>query len=318
MSVILSEISQEYKQYYKENKVILSFSEYLELVRNEPIKFCRSSPEYLLDCFEFYGVQEKEDGPRRFKIFDLDNSDTQGIIGGEKYQNEIFQLLKNFKRNKSANKMIVLHGPNGSAKSSSINAIAHGLQNYSLHPEGAIYKFNWVFPADKNLTAGMSGQNSKIGFGSYNAEMGQVKDSYAYLGESEISAKISSNFKENPLFLIPLNIRHKFFDAENPIPQHMMLDGLSKRNQTIFEQLLHVYSGDLSKVFKHVQVERFYFSKKYRNGIAIVEPQMPVDANERQLTMDRGINNLPAILQNYSFFEAGGHLVDANLSLIHI
>ena len=62
------------------------------------------------------------------------------------------------------------------------------------------------------------------------------------------------------------------------------------------------------KVLSHVQIERFYFSKQYRVGIGTVEPQLAVDAQEQQLTMDKSISNLPPILHNISFFESRGSL----------
>ena len=86
------------------------------------------------------------------------------------------------------------------------------------------------------------------------------------------------------------------------IPNHMKLAGLSKRNQSIFEALLNAYDGSIRKVLSHVQIERFYFSKQYRVGIGTVEPQLAVDAQEQQLTMDKSISNLPPILHNISFF----------------
>jgi serine protein kinase len=103
-------------------------------------------------------------------------------------------------------------------------------------------------------------------------------------------------------------------DVELPI--HTSLPGLSKRNQLIFENLLSAYDGDIAKVLSHVQVERFYYSKQYRVGVGTVEPQMSIDAVERQLTMDRNIGNLPPVLHNISFHEASGPLVEANRGIL--
>jgi len=100
------------------------------------------------------------------------------------------------------------------------------------------------------------------------------------------------------------------------IPQHILLSGLSKRNQLIFENLLAAYDGDLVKVLRHVQVERFFYSKQYRVGVGTVEPQMSIDAYEKQLTIDRNIANLPPVLHNISFYEAEGPLVEANRGVL--
>ena len=76
------------------------------------------------------------------------------------------------------------------------------------------------------------------------------------------------------------------------------------------------YEGNLAKALRHIQVERFFFSRQYRVGISTVEPQMAVDAIEKQLTMDRNIQNLPAVLHNIRYFEAQGELIEANRGLL--
>jgi len=82
------------------------------------------------------------------------------------------------------------------------------------------------------------------------------------------------------------------------------------------ENLLNAYEGDLSKMLRHVQVERFFYSKQYRVGISSIEPQMSIDARERQLTMDKNISNLPTILHNIRFHETEGELIEANRGLL--
>ena len=53
-------------------------------------------------------------------------------------------------------------------------------------------------------------------------------------------------------------------------------------------------------------------------GIGTVEPQLAVDAQEQQLTMDKSISNLPPILHNISFFESRGSLIEANRGIVEI
>jgi predicted Ser/Thr protein kinase len=96
-----------------------------------------------------------------------------------------------------------------------------------------------------------------------------------------------------------------------------LLDGdLSHRNRQIFEALLVSYQGDLAKVLRHVQVERFFVSRRYRQSLATVEPQLAVDARVRPLTMDRSLATLPPALQSLTLFEFCGELVDGNRGLL--
>jgi len=69
-------------------------------------------------------------------------------------------------------------------------------------------------------------------------------------------------------------------------------------------------------VLDHVQIERFYVSKRYRRGIATIEPQMSVDARIQQITADRSLQALPKALQHISLYEPSGPLVDANRGLL--
>ena len=100
-------------------------------------------------------------------------------------------------------------------------------------------------------------------------------------------------------------------------PADYLLRGdLSHRNRQIFEALLSSYHGDLGKVLRHVQVERFFVSRRYRQAAATVEPQLAVDARSRQLTMDRSLASLPPALQSLTLYEYQGELVDGNRGVI--
>ena len=62
---------------------------------------------------------------------------------------------------------------------------------------------------------------------------------------------------------------------------------LSYKSRSIFDALIASCDGDLGRVMQHVQVERYFLSRRYRRGLATVEPQMAVDAKIQQLTADR-------------------------------
>ena len=59
-------------------------------------------------------------------------------------------------------------------------------------------------------------------------------------------------------------------------------------------------------MLRHVQVERFFVSRRYRQAAATVEPQLAVDARSRQLTMDRSLASLPPALQSLTLYEIPG------------
>ncbi|HEX7671289.1 MAG TPA: serine protein kinase PrkA, partial [Polyangiaceae bacterium] len=91
---------------------------------------------------------------------------------------------------------------------------------------------------------------------------------------------------------------------------------LSHKNRQVFDALLASYEGSLAEVLRHVQVERYFISKRYRCGAVTVGPQLTVDAGERQLTADRNLASLPPMLQSITLFEAFGELIEASGGLL--
>jgi serine protein kinase len=333
----MNDVSAELRRQFKERHSILSFNQFLRMVEEEPGRHIRGSAEYIRDCFDYFGFYSEaganskagnSDDQRRFKLFDTGTERGVPIIGGCPVQRDIYRILQAFITQGISNKVIFLHGPNGSAKSSTVEAISYAMQRYSESDQGAVYKFNWIFPVDKGATPkSVSGESGPIGFAARRDENSGDPETYAFLDDNQVSSKLQSEFKENPLFLIPMPYRENILKAylgkktgakENEIdlPAHILLSGLSKRNQLIFENLLAAYDGEMDKVFRHIQVERFFFSRQYRVGISTVEPQMSVDAQEKQLTLDRNIANLPAVLHNIRFTETVGEIVEANRGIL--
>ena len=96
-----------------------------------------------------------------------------------------------------------------------------------------------------------------------------------------------------------------------------MQDGdLSPKNRQIYDSLLAAYGGDYARVLRHVQVERYFISERYKIGAVTIEPQMSVDAHIQQVTADRSLSSLPPVLQNLNIFDTSGHLIQANHGIL--
>ena len=210
--------------------------------------------------------------------------------------------------------MILLHGPNGSAKSSLVRCMMHALEHYSRQPEGALYSFNWIFPRGKI-------GRDRIGFGgdSHSTEHGE---SFAYLTLKSstlvflVTSLITQSFiprEQRQKFLENLSERDLWSEDEGRVLSSYISDGdLSYKSRSIFDALIASCDGDLGRVMQHVQVERYFLSRRYRRGLATVEPQMAVDAKIQQLTADRSTTSLPATIQHSALYQPTGPLVDAN------
>jgi predicted Ser/Thr protein kinase len=324
----LDAIRGEVKERFEAQKRVLSFREYLDLVREHPRRYTRDAGRYLKDCMDFFGSYEVERPAgtvKRWRLFDLEfgrhNTGHQAEIklrdrlaGNEAAQGSLYRVLDGFEREGRANRLLLLHGPNGSAKSTFAACLMRGLEAYSDTDDGALYRFSWIFPR--------SGEGSGIGFTTSSDELGQG-DSFAYLPEERIIAKLQSSVREHPLLLMPRDVRQRLIASiyegaalPEAAPDWVWTGQLGRKNQQIFQALLTAYRGDLDRVLAHIQVERFYISRRYRVGAVTIGPQMSVDASERQITADRSIESLPASLSALTLFEPYGELVDASGGIV--
>ncbi len=316
----LATLSSEMRDGFARNRRVMSFAEYVGLLHKEMPRQVRSSAQYLRDVFDHFGttrVRRPRGEATRFCLFDCAwDGGKDCLRGQEDVQNAIYRLVSNFAREGRTNRLILLHGPNGSAKSTVVACIQRAMEHYSHLDEGALYRFNWIFPTQHVSKGG-------IGFGGGRDGVGDG-ESYAYLDDDLIEAKISDELRDHPLLLLPRDRRRELIAshlekemASGFRPSRHLFDGdLSHRNRQIFEALLSAYHGDLARVLRHVQVERFFISRRYRQAVATVEPQMAVDVRTRQLSMDRSLASLPSALQSVSLFEMQGELVDANRGML--
>ena len=320
VTTYLESLGEKSKESFKLGRHILSFDDYLKEAAGKPKLHLRDAAIYIRDMFDHYGTREVHypwAKKTRFKLFDQPfGSARDALAGQEEPQEAFYDLLQSFVREGRPHKLIILHGPNGSSKSTFVKCIARALEHYSSTEEGTQYSFNWIFPSEGLQTSG-------LGFLKGDKSKHSSAGSYALLNESDIDSKLPCELKDHPLLLLPRAQREQFITeilekdgGAAPVPELLRKGGVCPKCRLIFDALLAAYRGDLKKVFNHVQAERFFFSRRYRRGFASIGPQMSVDAGERQVTADRSLNALPKALQNISLFEPFGDLVDGSGGLI--
>ncbi len=318
---LLRDLESRLATAFAERRSVLSFDDYFSAFYADPARHCRTSAQYLRDCLLHYGTSEVDrpgGSVTRYNLFDAPWADGKDrVVGQEEAQNALFRLVQNFIRERRITRLILLHGPNGSAKSSLLECLAAGLEHYSAQEEGLAYRFNWVFPSIRI-------SKKRLGFGS--SEMRESLASFAHLEDEDVDARLPADLKDHPLLLIPQRerkailrqlIRDGRLGEHEPIGDYLMDGDLSPRSRAIVDALLTAYHGDLQRVLQHVQVSRFTYSRRYRQGLVTIEPQLHVDAGVRQVTMDQALASLPPSLKNLSLFEPFGDLVDGNRGIIH-
>ncbi|MBE7463255.1 MAG: serine protein kinase PrkA [Planctomycetes bacterium] len=317
----LKEATQHSLEAFQKQRRVLSFQQWLDLFLKDPATQGRNAAQYLVDCLDYYGHYEVDSiggKARRYKLFDapFDAGRTR-MIGHEAAQHDVYDLFHRFAATGKADRLVLSHGPNGSGKSTLIDLLVRGQEAYSRTDEGSIFTFNWIF------TERLEG-SGQMGF---SARDELPKDSLAFIDENLISCKIVSELRESPLFLIPQPERNRLLDrllaegerspkrVERLKGSYLREGDLSAKSKAIFEALLNAYRGDWLKVIKHVQVERYFVSKRFRVASSVIEPQQNVDAAARPMSFEAGAV-LPPALQGLQLLELSGELIDASGGIV--
>ncbi|MDD5308484.1 MAG: serine protein kinase PrkA [Deltaproteobacteria bacterium] len=300
---------------YLERRQQLSFAEYLSVFAAAPRAQSRDAAAYLLDVFDHFGsetVSRPWGKVVRYKLFDQEFAgEPVRLVGQEAAQGAVRAAVAGLVREGRVNHMVLIHGPNGSAKSTLLGCLMRGLEHYSRRKEGALYRFRWIFPA-RQTSQGV------IGFGARLRR--DHLQSFAHLEDDQIDATLECDMRDHPLLILPKDERRRLIEAALDeagegafqVPEHLLHGSLCHRCRQVADALIRTHQGDLAKVLAHVQVERWAISRRYRRGVVHVGPQMSIDAGEQQITADRSLAALPTELQNVTLFETMGPLVDGS------
>lgn len=313
---------------FRSNHRIKSLQEYMEDVKAAPYSLSRNAVQYLADMMEFFGtdtVFSFGEPILRFRLFDapFDRSSDQPLMGQEEPVLDIYEALKNLVLEGRGDRILHLHGPSGASKSLIVELLMRGCEEYSAHPKGAIYSFNWVFPrAEEARRMGFGGEGE-------GGEGGGLSDqsTYAHVPADQLEVKLPCDLGDSPLLLFPPRERLVLLkslldkapadESSRFVVTHHLQDGdLCPRCRLIFDALLEDYEGDVAQVLRHVQVQRRFLSRRYRRGAVTISPQETPDAGGRLLTLDSSLSALPTSLQHLNLIQLSGDLVDANNGLV--
>src|ERR1700752_3584484 len=124
-----------------------SFEEYLGIVREKP-QVTRNAYHRLYDMIISYGPEEYIDNKKkliRYNFFkDEQNVGANAIFGLDIPRMRLVHVLKAASEGYGPEKrVILLHGPVGSSKSTIARLLKKGMEQYSRTPDGALYTFEW-------------------------------------------------------------------------------------------------------------------------------------------------------------------------------
>ncbi len=243
-----------------------SFNDYLNLVRENP-KITRNAFQRMFDMIMEKGTTEYIDVKKQiihYKFFDDEANDGKdAVFGADIPLMKLVNVLKAAALGYGTEKrVILLHGPVGSAKSTICRMLKAGVEKYSKSANGAMYTFEWVDEGGK--FADIFGKDTHI---------------------------FPSPMHEEPLLLIPSDMRPGMFDELNRGAKgdfRINVTGeLCPPSRWIFRSLLDRYHGDISKVLEnHVRVKRLMLSEADRIGIGTFQPKDEKNQDSTELTGD--------------------------------
>jgi serine protein kinase len=245
-----------------------SFQDYLDLVKKDA-KISRNAFQRCYDMVLSWGTTsyvEYKKNIVRYKFFEdpIDHG-KDGVFGLDVTLMKLVHFFKSAAFGYGTEKrVLLLHGPVGSAKSTIARMVKKGLERYSRQDDGALYTFKWV-----------DGQNGKGG------KTDQI------LGNQ---AEMPCPMHEEPLKLIPQELRSKILDElnkGNKTEYRVAITGdLCPACRYVQREFMKRYQGDLSKVLQHIRVERLILSEKDRLGIGTFQPKDEKNQDSTELTGD--------------------------------
>jgi serine protein kinase len=242
-----------------------TFNEYLDLIKANP-KISRNAFQRMYDMILEAGTENYVDFKKpvvRYKFFDdARNNGKDAVFGLDIPLMKLVNVLRSAALGYGTEKrVILLHGPVGSAKSTVCRMLKKGLEHYSKTDAGALYTFEWI--DDKHELGGLLGKEVKV---------------------------FPSPMHEEPLLLIPDDLRSQVCDSLNKGQEgsfRISIEGeLSPPSRYIFSHLMERYKGDLQKVISHVRVKRLLLSEADRVGIGTFQPKDEKNQDSTELTGD--------------------------------
>src|SRR5438876_459746 len=132
-----------------------TFSEYLDIVGQNP-KVTRNAFQRIYDMIMSYGAEEFIDAKKRlvrYRFFsDMTFDHNDAIFGLEIPLMRLVNFFKAASQGYGTEKrVLLLHGPVGSSKSTIARRLKKGLEHYSRIEEGALYTFDWYLGEDSDF-----------------------------------------------------------------------------------------------------------------------------------------------------------------------
>ncbi len=233
-----------------------SFQDYLDIVRQHP-RTTRNAFQRVYDMIMSYGVEPRGEGRERrhhYRFFDdPDHEGRDAVFGLDGAIEELVNAFKSAAQGYGIEKrVLLLHGPVGSSKSTIARLLKQGLERYSTTDDGAVYTLGWL--------------------------------------DDDGQSVLWCPMHEEPLHLIPLAMRADVVamlnrESTDDFQVHIKYD-LCPYCRFMFARRLEHHGGDWSRVTEEIRVRRILLSEQDRVGIGTFQPKDEKNQDSTELTGD--------------------------------
>ena len=242
-----------------------SFFEYLDILSKNPAPL-RNAYQRAYDAILSYGSEKyklfKKDCIRYHFFSDPFDHGADGIYGLDFALMQLVDVFRSAAEGYGTDKRILLlHGPVGSSKSTIARLLKKGMEAYSRTDEGAIYSFSWMLDE--------------------------------HCGPGGMDHEFPCPMHEEPLLLVPKEARAEIlaklnakFQPKARGGQLKVIGELDPFCRKVFAELMRHYGGDWRQVMKHIKVRRIVLSEKDRVGIGTFQPKDEKNQDSTELTGD--------------------------------
>ncbi len=232
-----------------------TFQDYLDLVVRHP-HLTRTAFQRLYEMILSHGTEdtyENKEKVTRYKFFtEFAAKQGDAIFGIDRTLKTLVNTFKSAAQGYGTEKrVLLLHGPVGSSKSTIARLIKRGLEEYSRTEGGSIYSYAW-----------------KMADGSFQ----------------------KCPMHEEPLNLVPKELRPKLLEQLNASRQEDFDITIRSEScpfcRQMFNERLKKYNGDWQQVLEEIKVHRFLLSEQDRLGIGTFQPKDEKNQDSTELTGD--------------------------------
>ena len=248
---------QDLEQFRKKNW-IGTFEDYLDLVRETP-QVTRNAFERVYDMIMASGTHSYEEtrGQRRvhYKFFDdPDNGGRDAVFGLDEPLESLVNALKSAAKGYGIEKrVLLLHGPVGSSKSTIARLLKRGMERYSATDAGALYSHGWL-----------------------NDETGEV--AWCPMHEEPLHL-VPDRFRDDVLARLNAGRGEQDYKAR-------IVGDLCPYCRFMYTERLKKHSGDWTKVIQDIRVKRIVLNEQDRLGIGTFQPKDEKNQDSTELTGD--------------------------------